>query len=183
MKHLLKIVAVSAALVVAGVANASTIVIVGGGSLPTNSNTVETADIPAAAFVTTTTTLGLGDTAEFTYKALQDLTVSSISIGATGSKNGVDLASLVFGFTNPPTTSLLNIQTQGGAASGTGFLPGFTMAANDTFTIFWDVTNTGPVGVSASFFTTAVPIPVPAALPLLLGGIAALGIASRKSRA
>ena len=50
--------------------------------------------------------------------------------------------------------------------------------AGDTLTIYWENGNVGQVPVTFSFNTTAVPLP--AALPLLAGGIAALGIARRR---
>ena len=180
MNDFMKILAVSAALTIAGGAHASTVVTTGG-STPSDANLIETANLPVNASVTTTETLGLGDTATFTYTALEDLKVNTISIAATGTKDGADLATLVFGFTNPPGTPLSSILTSGGSANGTAFLGGFTLFKDQSFSIYWDAVNAGPVGISASF-STAV-IPVPAALPLLIGGIAALGVVGRKKRA
>ena len=71
-----------------------------------------------------------------------------------------------------------------GARTSQGARPGATsraqapLNAGDTLTIFWSNGNVGQVPVTASFSTSEVPLP--AALPLLAGGLAALGIARRR---
>jgi hypothetical protein len=142
---------------------------------------VESFDLTGGQLVTAAEVLLPDQTASYTFKALNSLTVSDIAFGGTGNNAGADLGSVTFGLTSPPTNSFSSIVVSGTSSAGTSFLPGFTVAGGDSFTIFYADGISAPVSVDFSFSTT--PVPVPAALPLLIGGVAALGAVARKKKA
>lgn len=182
MKRIIVAAAFAALMTAGSVANAA-IVVFNQNALPTAANKVTTADITVGDIVVANEILFPADTAQFTFTALKDLKVSTISLSGVG-VGANNVGAVKFGFTD------LNFLTfgingtvvpfPGGVASAFASLPGGTLKKNDFFTIFWAGGLNNPVGVGASFFTTA--IPVPAALPLLIGGIAALGLVARKRR-
>lgn len=182
MKNLLATLAVVGTVLTGGIASAATVIIVAGGTTPAPSNKISTASIPGNAFVTSNEILTVGDTAEFTYTALKKMTVSDIALSGTSSQSGDNMAKIVFGINSTPTTNFSSITSNAGSGSGQGSLPGLSLLAGESFTIFWATTSDiiGTAGITASFSTSAVP--VPAALPLLAGGIAALGVAGRKKK-
>lgn len=178
MNKFLKATAVVASLFAANAASAA-VVVFGGGPVPAPTNKVQSADITAGVSVTATEILNPGDSAEFTFTALENLRVNTISLAGTGSNSGTDLADVTFGFTASPTDMFDTITNTGTAASALDFLPGMVLAAGDSFTIFWEDGVAFPVGLTASFTTTAVP--VPAALPLMVGALGLLGVARRRA--
>jgi hypothetical protein len=178
MNKFLKATAVVASIFAANAASAA-VVVFGGGPVPAATNKVQNADITAGVSVTATEILNPGDSAEFIFTALENLRVNTISLAGTGSNSGLDLADVTFGFTKPALDSFSLINNTGTAASALDFLPGLTMAAGDSFTIFWEDGVAFPVGLTASFTTTAVP--VPAALPLMVGALGLLGVARRRA--
>lgn len=181
MKRIIAAAALAAFMAAGSIANAA-VVVFQTNAVPSAQNKVQTADIAVNQFVTATEILLPADTGEFTFTALERLNVSSISLAGTGI-GAANLGAVRFGFTDSKTSSFGVNGTvtsfPGGSSSATAFLPGGTMDAGDVFTIFWSGGLTSPVGVTASFFTT--PVPVPAALPLLVGGLAALALVRRKA--
>jgi len=181
MKHILAAAALAALMTAGSVANAA-IVVFQANAAPVAANKVSNADISIGDFVVATEILAPGDTAEFVFTALEKLRVSTISLSGSG-VGKTNLGFVRFGFTDALGQSFMtdgSVAVTNGSAAATAFLPGGVLNKDDVLTIFWGGPLTSPAGVTASFVTTAVPIP--AALPLLLGGIAALGVASRRKR-
>ncbi|MCA8880160.1 MAG: VPLPA-CTERM sorting domain-containing protein [Rhodobacteraceae bacterium] len=172
--------AIAAGLFAASASSAS--VVVYNGSNPSPSNYTQSANIFAGAFVSLTQNLLPGDTAQFIYTAITPLKIASIATSGTDANDGNDLAGIRFGFSSTPTDQFSTIVSSGGGSGWAGgTLPGLTMQAGDTLSIYWSDTGaTGPVSVTASFDTAAVPLP--AALPLLAGALGALGFVRRRAK-
>lgn len=131
------------------------------------------ADVPA---------LGSNDSIEFIFEAVGDIVISPISMTGNGFNGGADLATVKFGFSLPATDTWSAINGIGGVGNATGFLGPVptTFSDGSQFSIFWQTGATdNVVGLRANFLVSAVP--VPAALPLMVGGLAMLGFARRKS--
>lgn len=182
MKNLIKPLVVVAALIAASAASASTVIVGPGTPTPVSANKVSTADISIGNAVSVTETLLGTDTAEFTFTALERLRVSTIALAGTDANNGTELAKVRYALNGTPVTPFPLIVPNGQSASASGFIPSFNLDLGSSFTIFWDLVAPAgtPIGITASFNTTAVP--VPAALPLLVGGVALLGAVARKKR-
>ena len=177
MKRLATALATVAGLALASAASAA--VVIDDGSSPNPTNHVVLANITAGVSVTSTQVLAKGDTAQYVYTALERLRFTDIALSGTDGKSGNALKTIKFGQNFPPSTGFPTIVViSGTTAFGGGSLPGGVLNAGDTLTIFWSNGNVGQVPVTASFSTTEVPLP--AALPLLAGGLAALGIARRR---
>jgi len=176
MKKLLAAATLAATLIVGSAASAAVVVWNPSSVTPAGALLITPVDIGVGEFVNVTEILTPGDTARFVFTALEALRIDGISVAATGEIN--ELQQTLFGFTFPASIQFTNFFGTATSASAVGTLPGFSMAAGDMFTIFWRDGIVTPVGVSTFFQTT--PIPVPAALPLLAGGIAALGLLRRR---
>ena len=161
MKRFVTALATVASLSLASAASAA--VVIDDGSTPNPTNHIVTANIYAGVSVSLTQVLAKGDTAQYVYTALERLKFSDIALSGTDSKSG---------------TGFPVIGSFGSTGFAGGSLPGGIMQAGDTLTIYWSNGNVGQVPVTASFSTSDVPLP--AALPLLAGAIAALGIARRR---
>lgn len=180
MKNILKAAFFAATMVASSAASAAVVVYTSTPAAPVGAASITAVDLAGDEFVTVTEVLAPGDTAQFTFTALADLTVSNIAIAGTGNNGGIDLGNVEFGFTSATTQVFSSITTFGSTASAIAVLGGFSMIAGDVFTIFWEDGVSAPVGLTASFSTTTTAVPVPAALPMLAGGLALLGMARRK---
>lgn len=180
MNNILKAAFVAAGLVAGTSASAAIVVYSPTAVAPPPANLVTARDISVGNFISATEVLAPGDTAEFTFTALEALRVSTIALSGTGNNGGSDLGNVEFGLTSATTNTFSTIISFGKTASAFDSLPGLVLAAGDSFTIFWEDGIAAPVALTASFSTTAVP--VPAALPLMIGGIAALGAVARKKK-
>jgi len=180
MKRMLTAAVFLAATIGAGAASAATVVYAPGGvGPPASANKITTVSVDVGDFVSSAEALAPGDTAEFQYTAVSDLRVAGFSLSGSDGSNGTALADVKFGFSSPAMNSFASIfPGPGNTGSATGSLPSIVASAGDTFTIFWENGMTGPVGVTASFNVSQIPLP--AGLPLLVGALAALGIARRK---
>lgn len=168
MKSVTLAAAFAAATLAAGASSAATV--------------IQTITIGPGDFVTTVEILAPGDTAGFTYNASGPLTVSDIAVSGTGNNGGSDIGNVTFGFTDPPTTSfpVVSVGPDGSSAFAGGTLPGVSLMSGESFSIFWSDGITAPVGVTASF--TVAAIPVPAAMPLFLAGLGALGVVRQRRK-
>lgn len=180
MGNILKAALVAAGLIAGTSASAAVVVYTPTAVAPVESTLVTEVNISAGEFITAVEVLAPGGSAEFTFTALERLRVSTIALAGTDNRGGLDLANVEFGFTAATTDTFLNVTSFGPTGIAFDSLAGFEMEKDDVFTIFWEDGVSAPVGLSASFLTTAVP--VPAALPLLLGGVAALGAVARKKK-
>lgn len=121
-----------------------------------------------------------GETVQFLFTVLDDLTIDSFSVAGTGTNGGSDIRDIAFGMMQPVTQHFSSVSAVGQAAAGFGFLTGGTFAMGDVFSVFFQDGITDDVGLTLSFETVAVaPVPLPAAgmmlAPVLLvGGAAAL---------
>jgi len=119
------------------------------------------------------------DSQSFTFTALETLRVLGVSFTSNGS--AADVVKTAVSFEGGPLTSFSPVGTPG-ASTGVQVFGAFGLAAGESFTFLLDVADVERTALlTARFETTS--IPVPAALPLLLGGIAALGVVSRKKKA
>jgi hypothetical protein len=119
---------------------------------------------------------GTGGT--FTFNVLERLRINGISLSATGSSGGADLANTTYVITKPSDSGGLTVITFGNAASGFAGFDGITdYAAGESFDV---VFTTGPaafnpVSYTVSFETSEVPVPAAGLLLLTaLGGAAAM---------
>ena len=169
----------AAAMLAGSIASAGTVVFDPNNPPPPSGNTIITTDLYAPGLdVAVEQILLPGDTYEYVFTFSKNLRISEIALSATGT--AANIANVGFGLTSAATGSFTTIVPTGVQAFGISSLPGGTFAAGDTFTIYWEDGITAPVGISASFSTSTVP--VPAALPLLAGALGALGLARRKSK-
>ena len=158
---------------------ASAAVVIDDGSTPIPTNHIVLANITAGVSVTSTQVLAKGDTAQYVYTAIERLRFSEIALSGTDGKSGNALKTIKFGSNFPPSMGFPTIVVIAGTtAFGGGSLPGGILNAGESLTIYWENGTVGQVPVTASFNTTEVPLP--AALPLLVGAVAALGIARRR---
>jgi hypothetical protein len=180
MDKLFKAALVAAGLAAGSTASAAVVVYTPTAVTPSGATLTVSADISVGQFVSAAEVLVPGDDAAFTFTALERLRVSTIALSGSGNNGGSDLANVEFGLTAATTGTFTSITSFGSSASAIASLPGFDMLAGESFTIFWEDGVSAPVALTASFSTTAVP--VPAALPLMIGGIAALGAVARKRK-
>lgn len=119
----------------------------------------------------------------FTVTALEDLLIINNSLSGNGLPEDLDnfTISLVndYGYTE---TTTFDIVTFGGSSYGGSFFEDFSLLAGQTATVTFDFETVGSaVPISWRFDVAAVP--VPAALPLLLAGIGALGVVRSRKKA
>ena len=112
------------------------------------------------------------------FVATKALRISDIALSATGT--AANIGKVRFGLTPATMTTFSTIVPAGRQAFGGARLPGGTLARGDAFTIYWAETIDAPVSIAAAFATSAIPLP--AALPLLVGALGALGLARRKAK-
>lgn len=184
MNFITKAVAIAAMMVVPSFATAAVfnpLVISGSNSTfvpPAPANPINNVDITAPdTFFQTVVASGTG-TVTYNFKALSPLIVSNLSFTTNGT--AANVAKTYISFNGGPDMFFTPFGTSA-ASTGSLFFSPFTMNTNDIFTYVYGFSGPNlPTLMTGQFSTT--PIPVPAALPLLLGGIAALGVASRKKR-
>lgn len=119
----------------------------------------------------------------FTITALEDLQIINNSLSGNGLPEDLDnfTISLVndYGYTEDTTFTIV---TFGGSSYGGSFFEDFAMLAGQTATVTFDFAAVdSAVPISWRFDVAAVP--VPAALPLLLAGIGALGVVRSRKKA
>lgn len=115
----------------------------------------------------------------FTLTADAPMIVNGIVFSSTGSLANVNKTSFSFDGGAPVTFSGIGSPT---FANAFEFISPFSLASGEAFT-FQLFANGLTSNTNLSVYFETTPIPVPAALPLLLAGVAALGVASRKKRA
>lgn len=140
-----------------------------------------TEELSIGDFFSDDATLNAGDTFVYNFEAEEDLRVSSfISVEGAGPRDAVE-ATLVG--VDAALSGFDSIPQFGSNIQGESDIPGFVLAAGETFTFTFQ--NNGPTGSSIftglSFFTA--PVPLPAGIALLLTAVAGVGIASRRKAA
>lgn len=147
--------------------------------------TVYQSDVSVGEDISVAGVMRPGNNVRFRFDILDDLTIPSFSVSATGNAAGLDLSSIRYGFSKATATNMFStIETNGTSTFAGGFLPGFTLAAGDKFSVFFLDGISRRVALTVSFLSTApsqVPLPAPALL--LIAGLAAMGaIGKRKSK-
>lgn len=167
----------AAAMLAGSIASAGTVTYDPNNPPPPSGNTIITTDLYAPGLdVAVTQTLLPGDSYEYVFTFSKALKISDIALSATGTQTNV--ANVNFGLAPAPTGVFTTIVPTGTQAWGGASLPGGAYAKGSSFTIYWTDGIDAPVSITASFTTSAVP--VPAALPLMAGALGALGLARRK---
>ncbi len=118
------------------------------------------------------------DSFEYNYTALTALTVLGVSFTANG--RAADVAKVSLSFDGAPFASFVPVGNVN-ASTGEFSFGGFSLGAGEKFSFTLNYNGVVAPVLANAFFQTAV-IPVPAALPLMLGGIAALGAVARKKK-
>ena len=161
----------------------------GSASAATVSNTLNVGDLVNQSVDSPPETLPI----TFEYTANEPLRVSTIALSATGNNSGADLGTLQMSFFRDGTLTAGPfdgygdlpggfIGSVGDTSTGGGFLTTmpFNMNTGDMFTIEWADGTSESFSVTTAFSTSV--IPVPAALPLLVGAIGTLGFVRRQTR-
>jgi len=158
----------------------------------TNASALTTAasvDIAANVVSNELEFLSPGDDVKFTYTALEELLITGISLSATAALEAFadPLATVQFGFAFPATEDFSMIVPSGTTAAGLGNLEpadipfsGASMVAGDMFDIF--VSNNSAENVVMTVTVATAPVPLPASVLLMLAGLGALPIVSRRKR-
>lgn len=120
-----------------------------------------------------------GETLSFTFTASEALRVQNfVSVSSVGLSGGADLALVTFGIEGAFNISETYdaFAVNGATTQADSSLPGFDLAAGETFTVFFEYGDgVAPTSHQFSFATTAVPLPAGGLLLLTaLGGFAAL---------
>lgn len=139
---------------------------------PVNETIVANKDYPYGVAGTGT------DSQLYTFTADGPVRVGNVTFTSNGAS--ADVAKTGIAFDGGPITSFVPSGT--GSATGVLDFNGFDLADGESFTFlinYMDVTD--PTLITANFRTS--PVPVPAALPLMIGGIAALGVVKRRKTA
>lgn len=189
MKKILAAAAFAATMVVGSSASAAVVFTTG---TPTSSNPAASVDLTVNTVENIVGSLVAGALVSFEFTVLELLTVTGISFSGTGPTapgSRDPLEDVLFGFTTTPTTSFAAIQSVGASSAALGFLPvtgvpgGPDMNVGDVFNIFVLNNSAAKIGLTNTVTTGDVtPIPVPAAMPLLAGGIASLVLFRKKKR-
>jgi hypothetical protein len=116
--------------------------------------------------------------AQYTFTPTTELTISDISVSATGFSGGSDLALFTFGIDGTPLVFDM-ITANTGTASASGVIPSFT--TSDPFMVIFSSSALASLPVTFTFgFTASEPVmasvPLPATGGLLL--IALAGVAA-----
>ncbi|MCW1917505.1 hypothetical protein NX862_01935 [Rhodobacter sp. KR11] len=123
-----------------------------------------------------------GDTLEFRFTALEDLMIDAFSLSGTGNNTEADLRDIRFGLTLPPTGFFNPVSSDGTAAAGIGFLTGGTFLMGSVFSIYFQDGISDDVGITLSFRTDPVAVPLPAAGLLLAPMMGLAGVVARRRR-
>lgn len=116
----------------------------------------------------------------FSFDAASQLSVTGISVSGTGKL--ADLAKITYTLSTLAGTytfALTDVPFST-ADSGTGGFAGFDMAAGQIESITFSTTGTLSDNVTLGATVLTAPIPVPAALPLMLGGLGGLVALGRR---
>lgn len=117
-----------------------------------------------------------------TFTALDDLIVSAVSISATDVSSGADIDKLSFTMTNGATgDSVFTTVSAGSGGIGFAFFDDFSMSAGEQVSLIFSAS--AAVDKTVTLGMTFEPVPVPAALPLMLTALGGAAVVrARKSK-
>lgn len=117
----------------------------------------------------------------FSFTAMEDLQV--VDFGVSGSGSNAELLEISFNldFLLPPNLTWTSFNETG--TSATGEFDDFTLLEGESFVLTFYTEEDTNANVSAFFTTEVAPVPVPAALPLMIGALGTLGIAGYRRKA
>lgn len=117
----------------------------------------------------------------FSFTAMEDLLIVDFGVGASGSNEDLLDISFNLDFLLPPSKTWTSFNEFG--TSATGEFDDFILLEGESFELTFYTEADTNANITAFFTTEVAPIPVPAALPLMVGALGTLGFAGYRRKA